>query len=204
MIFPLLFLIVFGSLEFGLLFKDGLAGSNIVRSGGRALSAQTGSFADQAAMQAMIPAAGGLQGGLSRLSRVVVFIASCADPAPYQDQSTNRCPGKTPIKKLSEMTGGGQSCVTATSGVSGYCNVYSGAMLTSAKADDSSAWGCKAGSPSTPDSFWCPTKRIGLQNVGTDYVGVHIDYEHEWVTGLFGPSRQMSDDVIFRIEPQGF
>lgn len=204
-IFPLLFLIVFGSLEFGLLFKDGLTGSNAVRTGGRAISAQAGKFADQAGMQALIPAAAGFRGGLGKVERVVVYVASCAAPAPYTNQSTSRCPGQPPISKLTQMTGGGAACVTnLTTGVQGYCNVYPKAKLNSTFADASANWGCKTTTPRTLDSYWCPDERLGLQTVGTDYIGLHIDYEHQWVTGLFGTTRQMSDDVIFRVEPQGF
>lgn len=202
-IFPVLFLIVFGALEFGLLFKNGLTVSSAVRTGGRALSAQAGKLADQGSMQALIPAASGFRGGLGKVNRVVVYIASCSAPAAYTDPTTNRCAGQPPIKELSEMTGAGAACITNQSvGVDGYCNVYPKEKLTSALADDPAKWGCKTSPSRTLDSYWCPDQRISLQTVGTDYVGLHIEYEHDWVTGLFGSSRRMSDDVVFRVEPQ--
>lgn len=202
-VIPALFLIVFGALEYGLLFRDTLTGSNVVRAGGRSLSAQANQTnADQAAMQALLPAAAAFAGGLSKVSRVVVYEASCANPAAYTSQSTSRCGAAPPIKRVSEMTGSGASCALTTqlTGVAGRCNVYSGAQLTDAFANDNTKWGCLAASP---DSSWCPSTRIASQAAGTDYVGIHIEYSHDWVTGLFGTKRDLTEDVIFRVEPQG-
>jgi hypothetical protein len=202
-IFPLLFLIVFGALEFGLLFRDDLTGSNVVRAGGRALSAQTSKFADQSGMQALLPAATGFSGGLSKVSRVVVYIATCASPGPSAGVTASRCGTNPPIRRLEEMSGLGAACIPAGNkdGVTGYCNVYDGPELLDSFANDQSNWGCLSG---TQDRFWCPDTRVSSQKAGTDYVGIHIEYEHEWVTGLFGSKRDMTDDVIFRVEPQGF
>ena len=202
-VIPVLFLIVFGALEYGLLFRDSLTGSNVVRAGGRSLSAQANqTSADQAAVQALLPAAAGFSGGLSKVSRVVVYIATCANPADYTSQTTSRCGGATPIRRVTEMTGSGAACAQKTqlSGVSGRCNVYSGSQLAETNANDNTKWGCQA---STQDRMWCPSTRIASQTTGTDYVGIHIEYSHDWVTGLFGSKRDLTEDVIFRVEPQG-
>jgi len=207
-VIPLLFLIVFGALEYGMLFRDDLTGTNVVRAGGRVLSAQANALtADQAGIQAMLPAAAAFAGGLSNVSRVVVYIATCADPDPYFDSKTTRCPGvlpgtwRPPIKNVSEMAGAGVPCATRGQpiGVDGRCNVYNPADLTEANAVTATRWGCGSNS----DGHWCPTKRIVSQAAGTDYIGVHIEYSHPWVTGLFGTKRDLTDDVIFRVEPQG-
>lgn len=207
-VLPVLFFIVFGALEYGLMFRDGLTGSNVVRAGGRSLSAQANSSkADQAGIQAMIPAAS-FSGGISRLTRVVVYFATCADPpTAYVNQSTSRCAAAAqPIRRLSQMTGAGAACIprTAVTGVAGRCNVYSGTQLTEVFANDDAKWGCvTTTSPASPDNPWCPTKRIASQATGTDYIGLHIEYTHDWVTKLFGERRNMTDNVIFRVEPQG-
>jgi hypothetical protein len=205
-IFPLLFLLVFGALEYGLLFKDDLTGSNAVRTGGRTLSASTSKFADQAALQALRPAAAGFQGGLEHVSRVVVYIATCANPASYTSATTSRCGSAPPIGRLEEMGDGTSPCIpkSQTVGIDGYCNIYTAEHLTSAFVNDPANWGCDTSGTWTRDAYWCPEQRVALQSVGTDYVGLRIEYEHDWVTGLFGTTREMSDDVIFRLEPQGF
>lgn len=205
--FPVLLLIVFGSLEYGLLFKDSLTGGNVLRAGGRALSAQANSNqADQAGIQAMIPAAR-FGGGLSRLNRIVVYFSTCTNPpVAYTNQATSRCPtGEQPIKLLSEMTGAGTGCIpkTALTGVAGRCNIYAGAQLTEAFANANGNWGCITTGTPSPDRHWCPADRIASQRAGTDYIGIHIEYTHEWVTGVFGQRKEMTDNVTFRVEPQG-
>jgi hypothetical protein len=176
----------------------------VVRVGGRVLSAQANRVqADQAGIQAMLPAAAALADGLSTVSRVVVYIASCADPAPYSSATTSRCPSSPPIRSVYEMGGAdGASCAarTTTTGVNGRCNVYTQAQLNTVFASTSGNWGCGSGAV---DGAWCPSKRISSQAAGTDYVGIHIEYSHAWVTGLFGSKRDLTDDVVFRVEPQG-
>jgi len=207
-VLPVLLLVVFGSLEYGLLFKDGLTGGNVVRAGGRVLSAQANATkADQAGIQAMLPAAAAFAGGLSNVSRVVVYIATCTNPDDYTTPTTTRCVGASPglrrpaIKNVSEMTGIGSACASKSqlTGVDGRCNVYRQSDLTDVNANDPTLWGCG----SHPDHYWCPDKRIVSQGAGTDYIGVHIEYSHAWVTGLFGTKRNLTDDVVFRLEPQG-
>jgi Flp pilus assembly protein TadG len=201
LVFPVLFLVVFGALEYGLLFRDDLTGTNVVRAGGRVISAQANrSRADQLAIQAMLPAAAAFSDGLPTVSRVVVYMASCANPAAYTGPTTSRCGSAAPIKNVTEMLNAA-NCVSkaSTAGVNGRCNVYTPAQLTTSWAN-SGTWGCVAGSF---DGSWCPSTRIASQAAGTDYVGIHIEYSHSWVTGLFGSKRDLTDDVVFRVEPQG-
>lgn len=99
------------------------------------------------------------------------------------------------------MGGAGIACQNKTNihGVNGYCNVYDGAELTESFVNDDTNWGC---APGSPDSTWCPSDRVSSQSTGTDYVGVHIEYTHDWVTGLFGDKKHLTDNVTFRVEPQ--
>lgn len=205
--FPVLLLIVFGALEYGLLFRDGLTGSYVVRAGGRSLSAQgNSSRADQAGLQAIIPAAAAFDGGLAKVSRVVVYFATCADPTAYTNQTTSRCAASAPpISTLAKMAGAGTPCATKTrlTGVDGRCNIYSGTQLSEAFVNDNTKWSCITSGAPSPDRYWCPTTRIASQATGTDYVGIHIEYSHAWLTGLFGTSKDLTDNITFRVEPQG-
>lgn len=197
-VLPVLFLLVFGAIEYGLLFKDDLTGSNVVRAGGRVLSAQANTAtADQAGLQAMLPAAAALDGGLAGVTRIVVYYATCASP---NFALTRPCDGQLPIKSLSEM-GGAANCTTrgSTIGLTRRCNVYSGTELTQGYANTAGNFGCQAGDG---DVDWCPNTRVVSQTAGTDYIGVHVEYTHRWATGFFGSVRNMTDDVVFRIEPQ--
>lgn len=100
---PLLFLLIFGVLEFSLYFKDRLAASNATRAGARIGSAQgTAAAADWEVIQAVMKN----QRAWGRVTKIVVFKAtgpSATIPA---------------------------SCTTGPVGVSGACNVYSGSDFT--------------------------------------------------------------------------
>lgn len=208
LIFPVFFLLVFGAVEYGLLFRDTLTVSTTSRSGGRAASAQANNTtADQAILQAMIPPAQALSGGLAAVSRIVVFFATCQSPlAGYTSQSVSRCAaGAQPIQKLSDMTDANCTSAAATTGSTDLCNIYTGTALTTAFANNNANWGtCNVppASPRKPDTYWCSDRRIAKQSTGTDYVGIHIEYTHRWVTGLFGTSKALADDIVFRVEPQ--
>jgi Flp pilus assembly protein TadG len=197
-VLPVLFALVFGAIEYGLLFKDDLTGSNVVRAGGRVLSAQANvAAADQAGLQAMLPAAAALDGGLGSVTRIVVYYATCASP---DFTAARPCDGRPPIRNLSEMAGAG-NCTTrgSTAGLAKRCNVYAGSELTQGNVDLAGNFGCGS---AAYDRDWCPSTRVVSQTTGTDYIGVHVEYTHQWATGFFGSKRHMTDDVVFRIEPQ--
>jgi hypothetical protein len=88
---------------------------------------------------------------------------------------------------------------TSTAGRTRRCNVYAGPDLTQSSVNAAASFGCGA---STDDRYWCPNTRVVSQTAGTDYIGVHVEYTHQWATGFFGSRRHMTDDVVFRIEPQ--
>jgi hypothetical protein len=93
------------------------------------------------------------------------------------------------------------ACKTAAVGYSGSakCNVYDGTSL--AQLGTPAKWG--SGSNCGPlDGNWCSvTKRTNAQATAT-YLGVYVEVERQFLTGLFGGStHKMSEATVMRIEP---
>jgi hypothetical protein len=61
--------------------------------------------------------------------------------------------------------------------------------------------------PDNPADYTVPTWNPLDRDITapmTDRVGIQVDYDHEWVTGLFGSSTNHQLTVTFQIEPQVF
>jgi hypothetical protein len=171
---PILCLLLFGIIEYGLFFRDYLTISNTTRAGARAGSAAgNDASADFTILQHVTAAASALPGGSDSIDGVIVFDSGSAD-------------GAVPA-----------GCSLATGSVDGVCNVYLPADLVRPRTD----FGC---APASPDRFWCPADRVISLSAGTDYLGVHVIVTHHNVTGLFStsPTRLMKDTVVMRVEPQ--
>jgi hypothetical protein len=84
-------------------------------------------------------------------------------------------------------------CKTGPSAAS-LCNYYTAASLNLA----ATAFG---GTTGKPDAYWSPTTRDVSQAAGTDYIGVWVKTNHNFVTKLFGTSRAITDAVVMRLEP---
>jgi hypothetical protein len=41
----------------------------------------------------------------------------------------------------------------------------------------------------------------GNSGAGPDYVGVYVRFDHQWMTGLFGSTKTVTDITVMRIEP---
>lgn len=80
------------------------------------------------------------------------------------------------------------ACETAgPPGVAGNCSVYD--------ASDFGTYG------SWVDGLWTPAERSNSFD-GADYIGVRVELERPYVTGLFGTSPlSISDTTVMRIEP---
>lgn len=59
------------------------------------------------------------------------------------------------------------------------------------------------GRPNYVTPLWDPTKR-DVSAPTTDRLGVEIQFTHDWVTGFFGSSMDMTTETDFQIEPQVF
>jgi hypothetical protein len=178
LILPLLTLLAFGVMEFGLAWQA----RTTVQAGART-GVRTGSTigslagADQEILRGIGSAINDL--GLENVAWVLVFKSTTAD-------------GAVP-----------PACLTpAPHGVSGSCNAYTGAQLRQVVAGTApSSWfGCGGGAL---DAHWCPTARQSVQAIGGDYLGIWISATHDMLTGFFGSGITMTDRAVMRLEPAG-
>lgn len=169
---PVFFLLLFAILEFGIAMRSYLALSNAVRDGAREASVEANdSDADFNAVN-LIDSAGAIIAD-SRIDRIVIYHATGPGAEP-----TAGCRAGTP---------------SATPGQE--CNIYDSSDFGRAESD----FGCDPMVPS-PDRFWCPTDRESAQSAPPDWVGVWMQVDHPWVTGLFGSGLTMTDHQVMRIE----
>jgi Flp pilus assembly protein TadG len=174
---PVFFLLVFGIMEIGLYMNDDLAIGHSVRSGSRMASASGNDvMADYGVIQSIRKEISALDE--DAIEAIVVYKASGVGEAPSA------------------------SCQVAA--VTGACNFYTPTDFTRVRTQ----WGCT--SSVSPDRFWCPNTRDVTRsdgtapgdNLGTDFVGVWIKYEHSWVTKIFADTSIISDSSVIRLEPR--
>jgi hypothetical protein len=176
-VLPLLAMLTFGIIEFGLAWGSKLTVQTAVRAGVRVGSAD-GALAT--ADKSMLLAVGAVlyDMGLGNVDRVLIFKSVTTD-------------GAVPT-----------ACLTPTPhSVVGSCNLYTGAQLAQVVAGTApiSWFGCGVGSL---DLSWCPTSRQSIQALGNDYLGVQVVARHQMVTGFFGSVRTLNDYGVMRLEPQ--
>jgi TadE-like protein len=108
------------------------------------------------------------------------------------------------------------ACEQATPGhgIEGYCNVYGpddvkfAAKHANDKTKLNERFGCTAsidgGTPdnsgNSPSSFWCPLDR-GRSIKDATYVGVEVKLTHPHLTGFFGGAVHTASHSVFRLEP---
>ncbi len=195
---PLLFLILFGIIEFGFIFKDSQALNNMARAGVR-VGAITGDATDPSSDYQILTAILGADAGLSgQIQEVIIFDATPAN---------GNVPEAVP-----------QACLNASptsNGVSGDCNIYSSTELKTVSQNltsydsqmitDFGPTGSGSNVCGPWDAAWCPSQRIvsqsGNSGSGPDYVGIYITALHTNVTGWFG-SRTLTDTAVMQLEPQ--
>jgi Flp pilus assembly protein TadG len=186
LVFPLLVLLVLGIFEFGMAWKSSLSVSNALRSGARA-AANTGEgrTADYDAITATVSAMTNVDG--AEISKIVIYRSTALD-------------GDVPPSCLTAAAAGNGGVDTGAAGVR--CNVYEATDLASIDPSDfSGTTTCAAGSL---DRQWCPvTERESSQGAvgGADYVGVYIEVEQAFQTGMFGDGITIKDETIMRLEP---
>jgi Flp pilus assembly protein TadG len=177
---PIFIVLIFGLIEFGGAFRDYLTVANGASQGTRMSAIQgNNSAADWETLQAIKKAMGAVP--RSQITRIVIFTAtgpSSTVPA---------------------------ACKTATSGVSGTCNIFfqSDLAYTTTPATWIATGTCGT---TNPIACWPSTNRKVNLTVATggppDYVGIYIEVLHPWVTGLFGANITLSDTSITQLEPQ--
>ncbi|MEZ5243940.1 MAG: pilus assembly protein [Acidimicrobiales bacterium] len=174
LITPLLLLFVFGIFEFGFAFRDYLTVSNATHDGAREVSvAGNSADADYRMLRAIQRGSAALPD--DALEQIIVFKATG--------------PGDSPDP----------SCFSGSQ--AGLCNVYVPSDFNRA-ADEFGCNGSSTVTPNAPDDAWCPTTRQVSVGTGLDYVGVWMQTTHTYITGLFGTSVTMDDQIILKVEPQ--
>ena len=177
-VFPLLIVLMMGSVEFGMAWRDSTTVATALRTSARTAASQgNDGTADYYALQSLKAGLSGIPTGA--IGRIVVYNAT-----------TNNLPDPN---CLSLTAPGGQTGTRA-------CNVYTAASLSLASTSFSST--ATGSCPSTAvDRYYCPLTRKVVQAAGTDYVGVYIQVRHDFVTRLFGASLTIKDKLIVRLEP---
>lgn len=170
---PLFVLLIFAIFELGLAFRDQLTVQNGSQEGVRAASIKGNQpDADFAVLRAVEY---GLDAtGTDIVDYVVVFKADGPE-------------GVLP-----------PAC--RASSQAGLCNRYTSAhfraLLDNAAGNDTGNFRCGA-----LDRAWCPTGREASLSAGPDYVGVHIEVTHKYLTGILGGSVGLGSTSILPIEP---
>jgi hypothetical protein len=177
------FILLLGILEFGFLFRSYLTVTNATSQGARTAST-AGDMLE--ADYHILTAIDRSFAAISRddIQRIVIFEADSPD-----DTVPDAC---------------------KTSGVPGECNSYTAGDLTYYQIDfdctDADGDGDDA---PAPDHNWCPLDRVAyfLDSDGNDqdldFIGVYVEYDYQFITGLFGSDATFSDQTVLRIEPQG-
>jgi hypothetical protein len=186
LVLPVIIMLVMGIFEFGMAWRGSLTVSNALRSGTRAAANGSESrLSDYNALVASTSAMAGIPN--ATITKIVIF-------------KSNGSSGDVPEDCLtaSAMAAGGVSTGTLSAGVR--CNVYGTDDLeTFTLADFGGTTSCSTGAW---DQVWCPTSREGSQAAGADYLGVYMEVEQAFQTGLFGSGITITDETIMRLEPE--
>ncbi len=186
---PVFFLLIFGIIEFGFLFRNYLSVSNAASVGARSASvAGNDSDADFFTLRSLNHGLAAID--LRDLNQIVIYEARGPDDPPPAN-----CLGS-----------GGTSQVP--SGSQRGCNVYNAYDLSLGLVDEfgdpTTFFGCYPATGTEPESVdidYCPADR-DPRLPDPDYVGVYVSVDHQMITGFFGSARTLSDSKVIRIEPE--
>ena len=173
---PLVFMFIFGIIEYGLVFRDDLTVTNGSRDGARAATAFTEPLGDYKVLQTMAESLKVIDE--DDIEQILIYRA-----AHDADPPSAACLALDPVAH------------NASTGMG--CNVYTLADLDFPDrfgCDDASDW----------DQGWCPGDRdvVGSSFAGdVDYVGVYVKLDHQFVTGFFGNGMTLTENTIMRMEP---
>lgn len=180
---PVFLLLLFGILEYGLLFRNSLTTTNASQEAARAASIGGRSLeADFITLETLEFGIAAM--GLDQLNYVVVFNANTVAPG------------------LGSEIPDGHPCHTGSQ--DGVCNRYEAAdfvhELEDAGGDPTGYFRCTT-SGLNLDGAWCPqTRRSGLGD-DSDLVGVYVNTTHTYLTGFFGTSQTLDATTVIRVEP---
>lgn len=190
---PVFFLLIFGIIEFGFLFRNYLAVSNAASQGARAASvAGDDADADFFTLRSLQHGLAAID--LQDLETLVIYEASGPDDPPPAN-----CIGPS---------GASQAPSAGQRG----CNVYNAFSLSLGLVEDDGAggtqptnnFGCVPATgtdPASVDIVFCPTDR-DPRLPDPDYIGVYVAVNHQMITGFFGQTRTLTDSKVIRLEPE--
>jgi len=194
---PVFLLLMFGILEYGLLFRNNLTTNNASQEGARAASVGGRALeADFLTLQTLEHGIAAM--GLEGLNYVVIFNAN--DPA-------------NPVSPgLGYEIPDGHACHSGS--VQQVCNYYVpgdfAQELVDGGGNDTDFFRCVGTDPNDAtdppdagnlDGFWCPgTRNAGLGD-NSDLVGVYVNTTHVYLTGFFGERQTLDATTVIRVEP---
>lgn len=165
---------VLGVFEIGMAWSDHQEVTAASRSGAR-VGSQLGKAA-QADNQILKAVQAGLGSQASQVAKIVVYEADANGDMPA-------------------------ACKTAAVGYAGgaHCNVYGATSL--ADLNTAVKWGSGSACGQL-DGNWCSaTQRSNVQDTAT-YLGVYVEVNHHYLTGLFGGgSLKLTETTVMRVEP---
>jgi Flp pilus assembly protein TadG len=177
--------LLFGILEYSLVFRSYLTLGNGLRAAGRtAAIVGNDTDADWRILQAAKKEMAAMQA--STISRIVIF-----DATPASGSST---PKSVPA-----------GCMTAPRGAdtTNHCNVYVPSMdwASNAKSTD---YACNTVPPNTNNlaAGFCPADREVKVSGPPDVVGIYIEVQHPFLSRIFGSTKKLSDTQFAAIEPR--
>lgn len=182
-------LLMFGILEYGLLFRDNLTTNNASQEGARAAS--VGGRSAQADFLTLQTIGHGIAAmSLDQLNYVVVFNAN--DPSHPTSAGLGF-----------EMSDGDPCHADSQAGL---CNRYVAAdfalQYEDGDGDRLGNFGCVDVPPVTAiDDAWCPTVRNAGLGDDSDLIGVFVSTQHDYLTGFFGESQTLTATTVIRVEP---
>jgi Flp pilus assembly protein TadG len=170
----LLATLALGVFEIGSVWGDHQVLTHAARSGAR-VGAQLGTAAetDQQVLRAIEAGFGPL---VDQINRVVIYEAGSNGEMPA-------------------------ACETASAAYSGpgHCNVYDASAI--ANLDTASWWGAGTAC-GTADGNWCAVTDRSDDQATATYLGVYLEMERPYLTGLFGGGTHlMSETTVMRVEP---
>lgn len=208
-IFPLLFLLLFGIMEVGWLLKTYSSASQLVAIGARTGSvAGNVAMADQTILERLASELAGFDQG--QIEFIVIWRADG--------------PGDTVPPACRALGAGGVNLGSV--GVDGLCNVYREPQTPTDGAfdkargrgpnpDPAAYFGCETASePGRLDCMWNPGERevaisprvlpSGCGARSPDYLGVYVQVRHRFLVGILGDTATITDQAITLLEPDTY
>jgi len=184
---PVVFLFLFGILEFGTLFFSYETVTNGTTAIARTAAIMgSDATADYEIVQAAKQSLSGVN--TNQIQSVIIWDATA------RSGCTTTCQGPGSVVPT--------ACLAASSS-SDRCNRY----VPGTHWDNSltaAAFDCLPNPAPNHANAWCPTTRKTAQEGASgppDFLGIYIEYRHNWITGLFGNAITIRETKITKLEP---